>query len=317
MKRKIFLLVLLPLLSFGQATKLVRQALRLPNPQQQIEFLDQALELDAKHLDALFYRGIAKYNLEDYDAAILDFTKIIFFEPDADSYYNRGNCKFILEDFEGALFDYEQAVKMDPDLIGAFFNLGNTKLELGKYEEAVKDFTKVIRAFPTDVKSYTQRALAYMELENYKMAFKDYASCILIRPDSESYYNRGVSLLQINYYKEAKTDFYKAINRNRNNSPAYFYLGVSQFLLGEFDASIQSWEVSVDKDDLDYDAHFGMAMAYLYTEDFEKAKISFNKAKNILSVNSKTNDMNIFKDTYWYVNEKKMFTEMYGKLKSL
>jgi tetratricopeptide (TPR) repeat protein len=317
MKKLILTFLLVPLLSFGQATKLVRQALRLDNSEAQIALLNQALEIDNKHLDALFYRGIAKYNLEDYDAAILDFTKIIFFEPDADSYYNRGNCKYNLQDYEGALFDYEKAVALDPDLIGAYFNLGNAKFTLEDYKGAVEAFSKVVRFFPNDYNSYSQRALAYMELKNYKLAFKDFGACILIRPNSQSYYNRGFALLEINYYKEAKDDFLKAIAKNPNNTPAYFYLGVSHFLLGEFEQSIKSLSVATTKDKMDYDAHFGLAMAYYYTEDFENAKTRFKKAKNILNPSSKINNASIFKDTYWQVNEKPLFTDMYKKLSAL
>lgn len=317
MKKILLVFLFVPLLSIGQATKYVRQALRLNDPKAQIEMLNQALEIDNKHLDALFYRGIAHYDLQDYDAAILDFTKIIFYEPDADSYYNRGNCKFNLEDYEGALLDYEQAIKLDPDLIGAYFNLGNAKFNLGDYKGAVSDYSKVIRSFPNDYKSYSQRALAYMELKNYKEAFKDFGACILLRPNSQSYYNRGYALLEINYYKEAKDDFLKALEINPNNTPAYFYLGVSQFLLGEFQPSIKSLTLATTKDQMDYDAHFGLAMAYYHINDLEKAKASFERAKRILDPSLNINNAFIFKDTYWEVNEKQLFAEMFKNLSAL
>ncbi|GAB1856282.1 hypothetical protein MHTCC0001_11170 [Flavobacteriaceae bacterium MHTCC 0001] len=317
MKKKLLVVFLIPLFSFSQANKFVRQALRLNDPNAQIELLNQALDLDKKHLDALFYRGIAKYNLEDFDGAILDFTKIIFYEPDADSYYNRGNCKFNLEDFDGALFDYKKAIELDPDLIGAYFNLGNTKFNLENYKGAVEDFSKVIRSFPNDYKAYSQRALAYMKLKSYKLAFKDFGACILIRPNSESYYNRGYALLEVNYYKEAKNDFLRAIKINTNNTPAYFYLGVSQFLLGDFHEAIKSLTFATNKDPMDYDAHFGLAMAYHYVGDLENAKAKFKRAKKILDPTSNLNNASIFKDTYWKVNEKQMFTQMFKKLSAL
>ncbi|GGD24800.1 tetratricopeptide repeat protein [Hyunsoonleella pacifica] len=316
MKKTLLFLLFVPLLSFGQATKFVRQALRLNDPKAQIELLNQALEIDNKHLDALFYRGIAKYNLEDFNGAILDFTKIIFFEPDADSYYNRGNCKFNLQDFDGALFDYEKAIALDPDLIGAYFNLGNTKFSLEDYKGAVEDFSKVIRFFPNDYKAYSQRALAYMELKNYKLAFKDFGACILIRPNSRSYYNRGYALLEINYYKEAKNDFLKAVKLNSNNAPAYFYLGVSHFLLGEFQQAIENLSIATLKDNMDYDAHFGLAIAYHHIGDLEKAKLSFKRAKNLLGARG-DNAVSAFKDTYWEVNEKQVFRELFHKLNKL
>ncbi|SEQ06400.1 Tetratricopeptide repeat-containing protein [Hyunsoonleella jejuensis] len=317
MKKILLVFLFVPLLSMGQATKFVRQALKLNDPEAQIEMLNQALDIDSKHLDALFYRGIAKYNLADYEGAILDFTKIIFYEPDADSYYNRGNCKFNLEDYEGALFDYEKAVELDPDLIGAYFNLGNAKFAQEDYSGAVEAFTKVIRFFPNDYKSYSQRALAYMELNKYRLAFDDFGACILIRPDSESYYNRGYALLEINYYKEAKDDFLKAIERNPDNTPAYFYLGVSQFLLSDFLSAIKSLSFATNKDQMDYDAYFGLAMAYYYLNDFDKAKEKFERAKKILDPSSNNDDISTFEDTYWEVNEKPLFTEMNQRLSKL
>jgi len=317
MKKILLVFLFVPLLSIGQATKFVRQALRLSDPEDQIKLLNQALDIDNKHLDALFYRGIAKYNLEDYDGAILDFTKIIFYEPDADSYYNRGNCKFNLMDYEGALYDYEKALELDPDLIGAYFNLGNAKFYSEDYKGAVESFSKMIRFFPNDYKSYSQRALAHMELENYKEAFKDFGACVLLRPNSESYYNRGFALLEINYYKEAKDDFLKAIEINPDNTPAYFYLGVSHFLLGEFEQSIRSLTYATNKDEMDYDAHFGLAMAYYYINDLEKAKSKFERAKKILDPTLSTNNASIFKDTYWEVNEKQLFADMFKKLSEI
>lgn len=317
MKKIVLVFLFVPLLSMGQATKLLRQALRLNDPKAQIELLNQALEIDNKHLDALFYRGIAKYNLEDFRGAALDFTKIIFFDPDADSYYNRGNCKFNLMDYEGALLDYEKAVTLDPDLIGAYFNLGNTKFSLEDYEGAVTAFTKVIRSFPNDYKSYSQRALAYMALKKYKLAFKDFGACILIRPNSRSYYNRGFALLEINYYKEARDDFSKAIELNKDNTPAYFYLGVSQILLGELEQAIRSLTYSTIKDQMDYDAHFGLAIAYHFLGYFEKAKAHFERSKKILDITASINDSSLFNDTFWKVQEKALFDDMFKKLSML
>jgi len=317
MKKILLVFLFAPLLSFTQANKYVRQALRLQDPKAQIELLNTALKIDSKHLDALFYRGIAKYNIEDFDGAILDFTKIIFFDADADSYYNRGNCKFNLMDFDGALEDYQKAITLDPDLIGAYYNLANTKFNLEDFEGAIEDYSKVIQSFPTDYNSYSQRALAYMQIKSYKKAFKDFGACIIIKPNSESYYNRGYALLEINYYDKAKSDFVKAIELNINNTPAYFYLGVCHFLLGQFEGAINSLLVATSKDQMDYDAHLALAMSYYYVEDFEKAKTRFRRAKKILDPKLTINNASIFKDTYWKINEKSLFNDMYTKLNAL
>jgi len=77
--RKIILIALIfPLLSFGQANKLLRQGLKSTNYNEQIELFTQVIELDPNNLDAYFYRGLAKYNVEDYTGASLDLQKLYF-----------------------------------------------------------------------------------------------------------------------------------------------------------------------------------------------------------------------------------------------
>ncbi|GAL79403.1 TPR repeat [Algibacter lectus] len=105
------ILVVVPILIFGQANKLFRQALKTEDLSERIELLTQVISLDSDKLDAYFYRAIAKNDLGDYSGAIIDYSKIIITEPDADSYFNRGNARYSLEDFEGARQDYRDAVK--------------------------------------------------------------------------------------------------------------------------------------------------------------------------------------------------------------
>ncbi|MEP5340566.1 MAG: tetratricopeptide repeat protein [Algibacter sp.] len=313
MHKLILLIILLPLFTFGQAKKFVRQGIRATDPKEQISLFSQAIEIDSKNLDAYFYRGLAKFNIGEYNTAILDFTKVIFYKPDADSYYNRANSKFNLEDYQGALEDYTKATELDPELIDAYYNLGNTKYYLGDYAGAIKDLSIVLSFFPRDVKTYNQRAQAHMALKNYKKAFKDFRYSILISPNDNAFYNRGIALLDVRYFKEAQVDFFKVIKLNKNNVPAYFYLAASHLFLGEFTAAISTFNVSIKQDALDFDAYLGLSMSYLKSNDLEQAKSHFQKAKNILLVKD-SNDIKSFENSYWYQNHYYYFNAAFEKL---
>lgn len=317
MQRFIFLALVIPLLSFGQANKLVRQGLKSTSYNEQIQLFTQAIELEPNNLDAYFYRGLAYQNLGNYTAAILDYTKVIFYKPDADTYYNRGNSKFAMQDFEGAKEDYSKALNLNKELFDAIYNLGLAKFYLEDYKGAISEFDKILKDFPRDAKSYNQKALAYMELNNYEEAFKNFALNILLNPDSNAYSSRGFALLTISYYKEAQTDFYKAIQLDRNNLPSYFYLGVAQLFLGEFASSATAFKESIKFDAQDFEAHLGLAMAQYKANDKEQAKISFEKAKNIINSITSETTIDVFRDTYWYKNQLFYFQEIFKELNAL
>src|SRR5690606_8820753 len=318
MQRFILIALIFPLLSFGQANKLLRQALKSPDLNEQLKLYTQVIELEPTNLDAYFYRGLANQNLGHFQTAILDYTKVIFYKPDADTYYNRGNSRFSLEDYEGAKNDYTKALDLNKNLFDAIYNLGLVKFYLGEYKEAISEFDKILKEFPRDAKSYNQKAMAYMELKNYEEAFKNFALNILLNPDSNAYSSRGFALLTINYYKEAQTDFYKAIQLDKANVPSYFYLGVTQLFLGEFASSATAFKESIKFDAQDFDAYLGLAMAQFKANDLEQAKISFTKAKSQINPNGLASDsIEIFSNTYWYSNQAFYFQEIYKQLSAL
>ena len=98
--------------------------------------------LDSDSDMAIFYynQGINKIELEDYEAALLDFNEAIKLNAkDADFYANRGYVKGELDDFIGAIEDYTIGILLDPnDHIGY-----NNRAKLKFYDEdnkvAMKD----------------------------------------------------------------------------------------------------------------------------------------------------------------------------------
>ena len=319
MKNSILLfLFLTPLFVNSQANKLLRQGLRADNSNEKIELFSQAIALEPKNLDAYFYRALAKNDIGDFDGAILDYTQVLFYNPDADTYYNRGNSKFNLDDFEGAAEDYENALKLNPELTDALYNLGQAKFYLGDYKAAIQNFDKILKVFPEDAKTYSQRGLAHFELKNYKEAFKDFAYNILINPDTYAYSLRGKALLDINYYKESQADFTKAIELDQKNIPCYFYLGANHLFLGEYPAAVASFSESIKNDSLDFDAYLGLAMAQLKANDVTNAKINFRKAKSIIDPESLDNSsIAVFNNTYWYKDKYLFFNEIFKDLNAL
>ncbi len=318
MKKYIILICLIfPLLSIGQANKLIRKALNSEDPNEQIQLYTEAISLEPKNLDALFYRGVAKHSIGDYNGAILDYTKVIFYEPSADVYFNRGNSKYSLLDFNGAIEDYSSALKLNPEFIEARYSLAVTKNDLGDYKGAIADLN-----LPNVYKSppiLLQLGRAYTELDDHLNAIKSFNDAILLNPDSNSFYTRGVFFMNINYFKKANTDFTAAIYLDKNNMPAYFFRGLSYFFLGDFMTALSDFKIATQYDSTDFDATLGLGLTYYKLNDIENAKLYFEKAKSIIMGENTSQEDNIelFKNTYWFQKQFYAFTELYNEISKL
>ncbi|WP_298536077.1 tetratricopeptide repeat protein [uncultured Algibacter sp.] len=297
------LFVLLPVLTIGQASKIYRKALRSTDSKEKISLLNEVIKLEPKNLDAYFQRGLAKNDSGDYHGAIVDYSKIIVEQPDADTYYNRGNSRYSIKDLTGAKEDYAKAYILDKNFIDALYSLACVRYDLEEYDQAISDFNKVIKAAPAQSKLYTLRASSYKALEKYTEAAKDYSTAILIEPNANNYYNRGVFLMDINYYENANEDLTRSLRLNQNNSFAYFYRGASYLLLGKFTNAITDFSEALKFDTMDFDAHLGLAIAYSKINDIEKAKASFKRANEILSIENDVSSIEPYNNTYWFQNQ--------------
>ena len=318
MKKYIILICLIfPLITIGQANKLIRKALKSEDPNEQIQLYTEAISLEPKNLDALFYRGLTKHSIGDFNGAILDYTKVIFYEPSADVYFNRGNSKYSLMDYNGAKEDYSNALKLNSQFIEARYSLAVTKNDLKDYHGAIAilDLPYVTKSHPI----LLQLARAYSGLEDHVKAFNNYNDALLLYPDTSTFYARGVFYMSVNYYQKANNDFNSAIYLDNNNIPAYFFRGISSFFLGKYQKALEDFSTAVQFDATDFDAVLGVALANLKLNDIAGAKLNFDKAKTIIKVTdiSQEDNLELFKNTYWFQKQYYAFRDLYNEINKL
>ena len=88
-----------------------------------IDNLNTLIQLKPQSSKFFYLRGFLHFNLKNFYAAVLDYTKAIEFQEDKISNYNiyseRGLCKMHLKDYLGAIQDFNQSLSMyrDPGII--------------------------------------------------------------------------------------------------------------------------------------------------------------------------------------------------------
>ncbi|HET6669172.1 MAG TPA: tetratricopeptide repeat protein, partial [Pyrinomonadaceae bacterium] len=115
---------------------------------------------ELKSADEYSQRGIARFQKNDLDGAIADFTKVIEMngKDQAFCYYFRGMAHYRKGDSNQAIDDLSKAIALKPD--PRFFDdRGNLLAKQGELDRAIVDLNKAIEIAPQYAKAYGDRGL--------------------------------------------------------------------------------------------------------------------------------------------------------------
>jgi tetratricopeptide (TPR) repeat protein len=90
------------------------------------------------------------------------------------AYNNRGLAYYDLKNYQQAIKDYDQAIKLDPGYVSAFNNRGNSYYEMADYQRALTDFNHSLQLAPNYAKANFNRGLVYYQLNRSDLACGDF-----------------------------------------------------------------------------------------------------------------------------------------------
>ena len=138
--------------------------------QDAIENINKSLELKKDWAIPYFYRAVAYDAMEEFDEAMLDYTKAIQLdEKMTDAYYNRARIILSRKDLdnpkvENAVKDLEKALELDPQFIDALYAMAAAKKKLGDYHAALVYIERLLQIEPDAIWA---KALKKLILQKY------------------------------------------------------------------------------------------------------------------------------------------------------
>ncbi|RRB02955.1 tetratricopeptide repeat protein [Larkinella rosea] len=179
----------------AEARKLMQQG----KFREAIQPLNQAIDADGGNFEAFNSRGVAHYELKDY---------------------------------ENALLDYEQAIQLKPDFYKPYYNRAKLKTARGETDPALKDYAEAIRRAPDSSDIYLDRGQLFATAGNLISAMSDFNQAIQLNPKSSlAYFNRGNIRFQQEEFPQALDDFAKTVELDAKFGKAFNALGVTQIML--------------------------------------------------------------------------------------
>ena len=152
---------------------------RLGNYQAAILDHNQVIQLKPHDFRAYYNRGLAYAALKNHPKAIRDYnlalTQISQLSNSrlADIYNDRGLVHFELENFPAAKVDFSKAIDLNSKDHRLYFNRGCACAQNQDNWGALRDFSKVIKLNPDNAIAYVNRGVAYHQLGYEQAAIKD------------------------------------------------------------------------------------------------------------------------------------------------
>ena len=138
--------------------------------QDAIDKINKSLELKDDWEIPYFYRAVAHQALQNYNDALLDYTKALQINPKmTDAYYNRAYINFTRKDIENPDLskitqDLEKALELDPKFIDALYVMAAAQKKLENYHQSLEYLERLLQIEPEAINA---RALKKLILQKY------------------------------------------------------------------------------------------------------------------------------------------------------
>ncbi len=312
---RVFSLLILLVCSFAAKAQLNiehvmmvgRNALYFEDYVLSIRYFNMVIGARPRLSEPYFYRGLAKYNLDDFKGASDDLTLSIEKNPYVSrSYQLRGLCRVYMEQYDSAELDFKKAIHYEPQNVAVWNNLILCTMQREQWDraDALLDSVQLFAPRNADVhlmrmqvsmkrgdtisarrwvdnavlydkysaNVYSARAMFLAQVEKYDSAEIDMDRAIELMPDRSGYYiNRAL----IRYYREnlrgAMSDYDMALNADPNNLLGYYNRGLLRAQVGDDNRAIEDFDNVLKVDEGNTLARFNRALLRDRTGDLQGA----------------------------------------------
>ena len=238
-----------------------------------IETLNILLRADPDAYEGYFWRGIAKYHLDDLLGAERDFTLTLAKNPVyTNAYQFRALTRSRLGNYDDAMKDFDEAIELRPDYPAPYYSRGVTNILTGRYREAVDDFNMYMRFNQRDADAYANRCTAYLHLQDTVAAYEDFGRAIRTnREYPRGYLERGSLYMEQGRYDEALADFDTAVRCDTSYIPAYFSRAMAYYRKHNLQAALADFDRVLELDPTSSVTYFNRALVRTETGDYNRA----------------------------------------------
>lgn len=188
-----------------------------------------------------FERANFLVSRREYGQAIKFYTEALEKKSDfADAYNNRGLARQQLNEWQAARKDFDLALENDPEYHEAYYNRARAQFELGEANAGLADLQRIESIYQDSAFFHVTRGNLLAINQNRSAAYAAYGRALQLEPQNpEALVNRGVLYFQDRRYPQARLDFEQSLRIDPKQHFALNNLALIEAQDGRYSQALQ------------------------------------------------------------------------------
>lgn len=203
-----------------------------------MKYVDEILEINPNHYEALLFQGHISNAMNEYNDAICYYTKAIDYGETNGQLMHMLHCRAdiykVTGDYDKALENYQAILKINPYFSQIYFEIGNAYIQKEEYLKAIENFDEAISQGYDTFEAIFDKAYSLAQLNYFEASNQDYLTLVERgEADWYVYSNMGVNFMELKQYDEAIKYFTKATEINQDYADSFLMLAHIYNLRGQ------------------------------------------------------------------------------------
>ena len=243
-----------------------------------MQYFNQAISAKPYLYEPWFYRGVAKYSLDDFAGAEADCDEALKRNPYVVNVYElRGIARIQQKKYKDAISDYDTALKYDPMNRGLWHNRVLCNIRDENFDVALAQIDTMLTRWKQQSTLYLMKADIYMQKKDTTAAVEALDKGLEIDPyDGQAWSARSIISLSRSEWKEAEGMLDKAIHLQPKQANNYINRALARCNLNNLRGAMSDYDKALEIDPNNFLGHYNRGLLRSEVGDENRAITDFD-----------------------------------------
>ncbi|MCR4582897.1 MAG: tetratricopeptide repeat protein [Prevotella sp.] len=227
-----------------------------------IQYFNQVIGAKPYLYEPWYFRGIAKYYLDDFRGAEADCTEALERNPYVVGIYElRGLCRINQKNFKGAIEDYNRALRYDPVNQGLWHNRVLCRIQDKDYDRGLAEIDTMLTRWSRYARAYSMQAEIYLLQTDTTKAVKSLERSLELDPyDGGIWAERAVISLARKEWKEGERYLTESIHLLPKHAGNYINRALARYNQNNLRGAMADYDMALDLEPNNFLGHYNRGL---------------------------------------------------------